>query len=148
MSRQIAKNIIVKLLVESGKATPSPPVGPALGSKGIKAMDFCKEFNARTAHLTPGIPIPCLITIRPDRSFSFETKSPPTGYLILKAAGQDKGAARYGKGDPPIGRISLKHAFEIAKIKQQDSRMSGLSLEGIVKSVVATAKTVGIEVVD
>ncbi|KAK9474738.1 mitochondrial 54S ribosomal protein uL11m [Dipodascopsis tothii] len=142
------KNVLVKLIVQAGKATPSPPVGPALGSKGIKAMDFCKEFNARTAHLQPGIPIPCLITIRPDRSFTFETKTPPTAYLILRAAGQEKGAAQYSKGDAPIGQISMKHAYEIAKIKHQDTRLAGLSLEGIVKSVVATAKTVGVEVVE
>ncbi|KAK9446610.1 mitochondrial 54S ribosomal protein uL11m [Limtongia smithiae] len=141
-----AANIMVKLIVDAGKATPSPPVGPALGSKGVKAMDFCKEFNARTAHLTPGIPVPCVITIRPDRTFTFETKSPPTSYLILKAAGAAKGAGRHGANDPPVGKISLKHVYEIAKIKKKDPRMADLSLELIAKSVAATAKTVGVQV--
>ncbi|KAK9452775.1 ribosomal protein L11, N-terminal domain-containing protein [Dipodascopsis uninucleata] len=142
-----AKDVLVKLIVDAGKASPQPPVGPALGSKGVKAMDFCKEFNARTAHLQPGIPTPCLITIRPDRTFSFEIKSPPTSYLILKAAGAEKGASQYRKGDKPVGKISLKHVYEIAKIKQKDVRMSGISLESVAKSIVATAKTVGVEVV-
>ncbi|KAK9367809.1 mitochondrial ribosomal protein of the large subunit [Lipomyces kononenkoae] len=141
------KNILVKLIVGAGTASPSPPVGPALGSKGVKAMDFCKEFNARTAHLTPGLPVSCVITIRPDRSFSFETKSPPTAFLIMRAAGIEKGAARYGAGDAPVGRISLKHVYEIAKIKQKDSLLSGVSLEAVARSVIATAKTVGVEVV-
>ncbi|KAK9359385.1 mitochondrial ribosomal protein of the large subunit [Lipomyces starkeyi] len=141
------KNILVKLIVGAGTASPSPPVGPALGSKGVKAMDFCKEFNARTAHLTPGLPVSCLITIRPDRSFSFETKSPPTAFLIMRAAGIEKGAARYAADDAPVGRISLKHVYEIAKIKQKDSQLSGVSLEAVARSVIATAKTVGVEVV-
>ncbi|KAK9468256.1 ribosomal protein L11 [Lipomyces arxii] len=143
---QQAKNVLVKLIVGAGSATPSPPVGPAIGSKGVKAMDFCKEFNARTAHLTPGIPISCVITIRPDRTFSFETKSPPTAYLVMRAAGIEKGAARYGAGDKPVGRISLKHVYEIAKIKQKDTQLSGISLESVARSVIATAKTVGVEV--
>ncbi|KAK7205552.1 putative 54S ribosomal protein L19, mitochondrial precursor [Myxozyma melibiosi] len=141
-----AKDITVKLIVEAGKASPSPPVGPALGSKGVKAMDFCKEFNARTAHYTPGVPIPTSITIKPDRTFTFVTKSPTTSFLILRAAGAAKGAGEYGNGQPPVGKISLKHVYEIAKIKHKDLYLSGLSLEAIAKQVVATAKTVGVEV--
>lgn len=86
----VNKNLLVKLIVGAGQAAPAPPVGPALGSKGVKAIDFCKEFNARTANLQPGTPIPCLLTVKPDRSFSFEMKSPPTAWLILKAAGATK----------------------------------------------------------
>ncbi|KAK9461794.1 mitochondrial 54S ribosomal protein uL11m [Lipomyces oligophaga] len=147
MANRAAKDVLVKLIVGAGAATPSPPVGPALGSKGVKAMDFCKEFNARTAHFVPGMPIPCTIRIRPDRTFTFDIKSPPTSYLLLRAAGAKQGAGKHGPNDPPVGKVSLKHVYEIAKIKQKDTKMSGLSLEAIAKSIVASAKSVGIEVV-
>ncbi|QLG74255.1 hypothetical protein HG535_0G01390 [Zygotorulaspora mrakii] len=148
MSR-VAKNLFVKLIVDAGKATPSPPVGPALGSKGIKAMDFCKEFNARTASYQPGTPIPVMITIKPDRSFSFEMKSPPTGYLLLKALRVDKGHGQPNISIPErtVGELSLKHIYEIAKIKKSDGKHSMLSMEGIVKSVIGVAGSMGIKVV-
>ncbi|SCU93104.1 LAFA_0F14708g1_1 [Lachancea sp. 'fantastica'] len=143
------KNILVKLIVGAGQAAPSPPVGPALGSKGIKAIDFCKEFNARTASYQPGTPVPVYITIKPDRSFNFEMKSPPTGYLLLKSLGKEK-----GMGQPNVktaagtlGELSLKHVYEIAKIKKGDGRHATLDLENIVKSVVGVAKSMGINVV-
>lgn len=142
-----AKNVFVKLIVGAGQAAPTPPVGPALGSKGVKAIDFCKEFNARTAAYAPGVPIPVALTIKPDRSFQFELKSPSTGYLLMKAAGIEKGAAEVGPGKPFAGEISLKHVYEIAKIKQTDARHKDLALEGIVKSVISTAKSIGINVV-
>lgn len=117
-----AKNVLVKLIVGAGQASPSPPVGPALGSKGVKAIDFCKEFNARTAHYNTGVPIPALVTVRPDRSFQFELKSPPTAWLLMQAAGIEKGSS-----DPKrakVGTVSLKHVFEIAKIKKSVSKRS------------------------
>ncbi|KAH3675922.1 hypothetical protein WICMUC_002218 [Wickerhamomyces mucosus] len=141
------KNVFVKLIVGAGQAAPTPPVGPALGSKGVKAIDFCKEFNARTASYNPGTPIPVSLIVKPDRSFQFELKSPPTGYLLLKAAGIEKGAAEVGQGKPFAGEISLKHVYEIAQIKKTDERHKFLELEGIAKSVVATAKSMGINVV-
>ncbi|EDO15965.1 hypothetical protein Kpol_1044p25 [Vanderwaltozyma polyspora DSM 70294] len=146
---QAAKNLLVKLIVGAGQAAPSPPVGPALGSKGIKAIDFCKEFNARTAQYQPGVPIPVLITVRPDRSFTFEMKSPPTGYLLLKALGIEKGHGTPNTGTKggSIGQLSLKHVYEIAKIKKTDSRHVALEMEGIVKSIIGVAKSMGIEVV-
>ena len=85
-----AKGALVKLVVEAGKAAPAPPVGPALGSKGVKAIDFCKEFNARTAIYNQGVPIPVIIQVKPDRTFTFEMKSPPTSWLLMKAAGVEK----------------------------------------------------------
>lgn len=123
MSRKAvaAKNVLIKLIVGAGQAAPSPPVGPALGSKGVKAIDFCKEFNARTAHLNPGVPIPTVVTVRPDRTFAFEVKSPPTAWLILQAAGAEKGIA--SAKDPKVGTISLKHVYEIAKIKKTVSNI-------------------------
>lgn len=141
------KNIFVKLIVGAGQAAPTPPVGPALGSKGVKAIDFCKEFNARTASYAPGVPIPVALIVKPDRSFTFELKSPPTGYLLLRAAGIEKGAAEVGPGKPFAGEISLKHVYEIAKIKKTDDRHKAVEMENIVKGVIATAKSMGINVV-
>ncbi|AOA61833.1 54S ribosomal protein L19, mitochondrial [Komagataella phaffii CBS 7435] len=142
-----AKNHLIKLIVGAGQAAPAPPVGPALGSKGVKAIDFCKEFNARTASYQPGVPIPAIITVKPDRSFSFELKSPPTGYLLLRAAGIPKGAPKVGPGQPKVGTVSLKHVYEIATIKKTDQRHEKAELKGIVKSIIATAKSMGIDVV-
>ncbi|CRG84282.1 54S ribosomal protein L19, mitochondrial [Talaromyces islandicus] len=152
MSRKaLAKDLYVKLIVGAGQASPSPPVGPALGSKGVKSMDFCKEFNARTAHINPGTPVPAFITVRPDRSFHFELRTPTTSWLLLQASGVDprKGRLRGAQnpGTEVIGTVSLKHVYEIAKIKRSELRLSGLSLEGLCKSVMAQAKSVGLKVV-
>ncbi|KAJ9667823.1 mitochondrial 54S ribosomal protein YmL19 [Coniosporium apollinis] len=173
--KAIQKDQIVKLIVGAGQASPSPPVGPALGSKGVKSMDFCKEFNARTAPYTPGTPIPARVTVRPDRSFHFELRTPPTASLLLAAAGvKEKKNKVRGAGNVPgphnnresatgkasvatsaagnagvgtVGKVSLKHVYEIAKIKQAETRLSGVSLEGLVKSVVAQAGSIGVVVV-
>lgn len=142
---QTGKNLLVKLIVGAGQAAPAPPVGPALGSKGVKAIDFCKEFNARTANYAPGTPIPCLLTVKPDRTFTFEMKSPPTAWLILKAAGAEKGAAQPKKES--VGTISLKHIYEIAKIKKTDGRHADLDLKNICRQVILNAETVGVKVV-
>ncbi|RMD43755.1 hypothetical protein DV735_g1316, partial [Chaetothyriales sp. CBS 134920] len=146
-----ARDQMVKLIVGAGQASPSPPVGPALGSKGVKSMDFCKEFNARTAHIAVGTPIPARVTVRPDRSFSFEIRTPTTSWLLLQAAGvkeiknKIRGAGKPGK--QTIGSVTLKHVYEIAKIKQSETRLSGLTLQGLCKSVIASAKSMGVEVV-
>ncbi|KAL1955219.1 hypothetical protein VTO42DRAFT_8931 [Malbranchea cinnamomea] len=149
--KAIPTDQIVKLIVGAGQASPSPPVGPALGSKGVKSMDFCKEFNARTAHINPGVPIPARVTVRPDRSFTFELRTPTTSWLLLQAARvpERKGRLRGGQnpGHETIGTVSLKHVYEIAKIKQSELRLSGLSLQGLCKSVIAQAKSIGIQVV-
>ncbi|EEH49494.1 ribosomal protein L11 [Paracoccidioides brasiliensis Pb18] len=146
-----AKDVIVKLIVGAGQASPSPPVGPALGSKGVKSMDFCKEFNARTAHIETGIPIPTLVTIRPDRSFTFDIRSPTTSWLLFKAADIEMRKGRLRGTESPgkvyIGKVSLKHIYEIAKIKQSEVRLSGIALQSLCRSVIAQAKTIGIEVV-
>ncbi|KAF2721035.1 ribosomal protein L11 [Polychaeton citri CBS 116435] len=177
--KAIQQDQIVKLIVGAGQASPSPPVGPALGSKGVKSMDFCKEFNARTANYVPGTPIPARVVVRPDRSFNFELRTPPTASLLLAAAGVQptknrlRGAGNTGGPNSragevaagkanfhggasaapgmaatgTVGTVSLKHVFEIAKIKQQEARLQGLSLEGLVKSVVAQAGSMGVNVV-
>lgn len=143
---------IVKLIVGAGQASPQPPVGPALGSKGVKSMDFCKEFNARTAHIVTGIPTPVVITVRPDRTFHFDVRTPQTSWLLLNAAqvptgkkGKRKGASNPGK--EVVGTISLKHVYEIAKIKQSELRLSGLPLEGLCRSIIYQAKSIGVDVV-
>lgn len=109
---------VVRLLVPAGKASAQPPVGPALGSKGVKAMDFAKEFNARTGHLEVGIPTPAIITINPDRTFTFKTRTPPTSLLLKRAAGITSGSGK--PGTEIAGTITMKHIYEIAKIKMQD----------------------------
>ncbi|KAF2743908.1 ribosomal protein L11 [Sporormia fimetaria CBS 119925] len=173
--KALAKDQIVKLIVGAGQASPSPPVGPALGSKGVKSMDFCKEFNARTAHYIPGTPIPARITVRPDRSFHFSLRTPPTATLLLNAAGVPvvKNKVR-GAGNVPgpmnnkegakgktstssptngnatlgtVGTVSLKHVYEIAKIKQSEGRLKGVSLEGLCRSVIGQAGGLGVVVV-
>lgn len=146
MSRAVAtKDVLVKLIVPAGGATPSPPIGPALGARGVKSIDFCKEFNARTSAYAPGVPLPVLITIRPNRTFAFDIKTPSTAWLLMRAAGIDKGSGEPGK--VVSGKVSLKHVFEVAQIKAKDEKLKGLPLESICKSVVGTAKTLGIEVV-
>ncbi|KAI1755598.1 mitochondrial 54S ribosomal protein YmL19 [Xylaria castorea] len=164
---------IVKLIVGAGQASPSPPVGPALGSKGVKSMDFCKvsriamaalvlrkiveltstqEFNARTAHITPGTPMPTRVTVRADRTFHFDIRTPQTSWLLRNTAdlplgkkGKRKGASK--PGHETVGTVSLKHIYEIAKIKQSELRLSGLSLQGLSKSVIYQAKSMGIAVI-
>ena len=130
---------------------PIPSIHPRLRC-------LLKEFNARTAHMTLGTPIPARVTVRPDRSFHFELRTPNTSYLLLKAAGvaetkgklkgaQNPGAKQDGDGVTEVGQVSLKHVYEIARIKGSESRLKGLSLQGLVRSVVAQAKTVGVRVV-
>ncbi|KAF9649639.1 ribosomal protein L11 [Thelephora ganbajun] len=140
-----SKAQVVRILIPAAKAAPTPPVGPALGARGVKSMDFCKEFNARTAHIEPGIPTPTLITIQPDRTFTFITKTPPTSYFLKKAANIEKGTGK--PGHEVVGTISLKHVFEIAKIKATDDHLRHLRLEAIASTVVGSAKTLGIRVV-
>ncbi|KAJ1836428.1 mitochondrial 54S ribosomal protein YmL19 [Coemansia sp. RSA 2703] len=136
---------ILKLIVPAGKAMPSPPVGPALGQRGVKSMDFCKQFNDRTKDLITETPTPVAISIKPDRTFTFDIKSPPTSWLLKKAAGVAKGASQPGKDI--VGTVSLKHIYAISQIKSKDPAMSHIALHKICKSVISTAKSAGIKVV-
>lgn len=145
IDEQSMLELLQRILVSAGKAAPTPPVGPALGARGVKSMDFCKEFNARTAHIEPGVPIPTLITIQPDRTFSFITKTPPTTYFLKKAAGIEKGTGR--PGHEVSGTISLKHVYEIAKIKATDEHLKHLKLESIASTIIGSARSLGIQVV-
>lgn len=114
-------------------------------------MIVVQEFNAKTAHITPGVPMPARVTVRPDRSFTFELRTPTTSWFLLQAAGvkeiknRIRGAQK--PGTESVGQVTLKHIYEIAKIKQTEQRLSGLSLEGLCKSVISSAKSMGIKVV-
>ncbi|KAI0303165.1 ribosomal protein L11, RNA binding domain-containing protein [Russula brevipes] len=146
MSRAVAaKPQLVRLLIAASKAAPTPPVGPALGARGVRSMDFCKEFNARTAHISPGVPIPTVITIQPDRSFTFVTKTPTVSYFLKKAACIEKGTGR--PGHETVGTVSLKHVYEIAKIKATDEHLKHLRLEAIASTIIGSARTLGVQVV-
>jgi large subunit ribosomal protein L11 len=133
----------VKLLIPAGKASPSPPVGPALGQKGINLMEFCKDFNAKTKEYADQTPIPVEIKAYSDKTFTYTVKSPPTSWFLKRAAGVSYGASQPGK--ETIGVVTLKHVYEIAKIKQVD--VPHISLESLCKSIIGQARSVGIRVV-
>ena len=139
----MAKKVVgkIKLQIEAGKANPSPPVGPALGQHGVNIMGFCKEFNARTQD-QKGMIIPVIITVYADRSFTFITKTPPAPVLLLKAAKVEKGS-----GEPnrkKVGSISKAQVEEIAKVKMPD--LNCKDLEGAVKNIEGTARSMGLEI--
>ena len=134
----------VKLQIEAAKATPAPPVGPALGQAQVNIMEFCKQFNARTsAPEMNGITIPVVITVYADRSFSFITKTPPAAVLLMKAAGVEKGSGTPNK--EKIGKVTEKQIREIATKKMPD--LNANSVEAAAKSIRGTARSMGIEVV-
>ena len=134
----------VKLQIPAGKANPSPPVGPALGQQGVNIMAFCKEFNAVTQKLEPGMPTPVVITVYSDRSFTFITKTPPATVLIKKAAGVESGSPT--PHTKKVGKITRKQAEEIAKIKMPD--LNAGSMEAAVRLIAGSARSMGIEVVE
>ena len=134
----------IKLEIPAGAANPSPPVGPALGQRGLNIMEFCKAFNAATQNLEPGMPIPCVITAYADRTFSFITKTPPASFLIRKAAGLQKAANN--PGHEQVGTITVAQAKEIAETKMQD--LNAVDMEGAVMMVKGTARSMGIEVTE
>ena len=134
----------VKLQIEAGKATPAPPVGPALGQAQVNIMEFCKQFNARTSEKSmEGLTIPVVITVYGDRTFSFVTKTPPASNLLLRAAGIPKGAAVPNKDK--VGKVTEKQVREIAETKLPD--LNAASVEAAIKSIKGTARSMGIEVV-
>jgi large subunit ribosomal protein L11 len=142
----MAKKIIgyVKLQVPAGKANPSPPIGPALGQRGLNIMEFCKAFNAATQGLEPGMPIPVVITAYADRTFTFTTRTPPASYLLKRAAGLEKGHATPGRAT--IGKVTLAQLREIAKQKMQD--LNANDLDAAVRMVKGSAASMGLEVVE
>jgi large subunit ribosomal protein L11 len=132
----------IKLQVPAGKANPSPPVGPALGQHGVNIMEFCKAFNAQTQGVEPGLPIPCVITVYVDRSFSFVTKTPPAAVLLRKAAGVAKGS-----GEPnmtKVGKVTRAQLEDIANAKDPD--LTAADMDAAVRTIAGTARSMGLDV--
>ncbi|HEX5992529.1 MAG TPA: 50S ribosomal protein L11 [Thermomicrobiales bacterium] len=132
----------VKLQIPAGKATPAPPVGPALGQHGVAIMEFCKQYNERTQSMAGQI-VPVLITVYEDRSFSFVTKTPPAADLLRRAAGVEKGSGR--PNTESVGRVTGDQIREIAEVKMRD--LNAVDLDGAIKQVEGTARSMGIEIV-
>jgi len=132
----------LKLQVPAGQANPSPPIGPALGQRGLNIMEFCKSFNAATQELDQGSPIPTIITIYQDKSFTFETKTPPASYLLRKAAKLAKGAN--APGQEIAGRVTQKQLRDIAEVKMQD--LNANSIEQAMKIIAGSARSMGLQV--
>jgi len=141
----MAKKLVaqIKLQIPAGKATPAPPVGPALGQHGVNIMAFVKEFNERTRD-QEGLIIPVVVSVYADRSFSFVTKTPPAPVLLLRAAGLEKGAAKAGQ--QRVGRVTRRQVREIAEQKLQD--LNTTSVEAAMRMIEGTARSMGLEVVD
>ena len=135
----------IKLQIPAGKANPSPPVGPALGQRGLNIMQFVKEFNAATQGMEPGTPTPVVITAFSDRSFSFVTKTPPNTYFLLKAAKIDKGSPTTGKAGS-VGRVTRTQLREIAEVKMKD--MNAYDVEAAVRMLAGSARSMGLTVVE
>ena len=134
----------IKLQVKAGMANPSPPVGPALGQHGVNIMEFCKAFNARTEKLEKGAPTRVVITVYSDRSFTFETKTPPASYLLKKAADIKSGSAKPNKDK--VGKVTREQVRQIAETKAAD--MTGATIETKMKSIEGTARSMGLVVED
>ena len=140
----MAKKIVgfIKLQVPAGKANPSPPIGPALGQRGLNIMEFCKAFNAQTQGLEPGLPIPVVITAFADKSFTFVMKTPPASILLKKAAGLQKGSANPLTNK--VGTVTRAQLEEIAKTKQAD--LTGADLDACVRIIAGSARSMGLDV--
>jgi len=134
----------IKLQVPAGSATPSPPIGPALGQRGVNIMEFCKAFNASTQEMEKGMPIPTVITVYGDRSFTFITKTPPASFLIKKAANLKSGSKEPGKVS--AGKIARSKLTEIAELKFKD--LNANDLEAATKIIEGSARAMGLEVVE
>lgn len=135
----------VKLQVPAGQANPSPPIGPALGQRGLNIMEFCKAFNAKSQGMEPGSPVPVIITVYQDKSFIFEMKAPPASYFLKKAAKINAGAKEPGRGGP-IGKVTMAQCREIA-----EKKMAGLNAKDIeagAREIAGSARSMGLEVVE
>ena len=130
----------IKLQVKAGQANPSPPVGPALGQRGLNIMEFCKAFNAATQKLEPGLPIPTIITVYSDRSFTFITKTPPATVLLKKAVGLESGSAR--PNTEKVGKVTRKQLEDIAKAKMPD--LTAADLDAAVRTIAGSARSMGL----
>jgi large subunit ribosomal protein L11 len=134
----------IKLQVPARKANPSPPIGPALGQRGLNIMEFCKQFNAQTQKLEEGMPIPVVITVYSDRSFTFVSKTPPASYYLKKAAGIESGSQTPGRGT--VGKVTMKQLREIAALKMND--LNANDVEAACRMLAGSARSMGLEVVE
>lgn len=134
----------IKLQIPAGKANPSPPVGPALGQRGVNIMEFCKAFNAETQSMEAGMPIPVVITVFSDRSFTFVTKTPPASYLLKKAAGIKSGSGRPNTNK--VGKVTRQQLEEIYALKKAD--LTAADAEAGIKTIAGSARSMGIKVED
>ena len=132
----------IKLQVKAGEANPSPPVGPALGQRGVNIMEFCKAFNAKTQDVEKGLPLPVVITVYSDRSFTFITKTPPASILLKKATGIKSGSSN--PNTKKVGTVTLAQLEEIAKVKMED--LNAANLEAAVKTIAGSARSMGLNV--
>jgi large subunit ribosomal protein L11 len=135
-------NGYIKLQVPAGSANPSPPIGPALGQQGVNIMEFCKQFNAQTQKMEKGLPIPTVITVYSDRSFTFIMKTPPAAVLIRKAIGIEKGSGT--PNTAKVGKISRKQLEDIAKMKTPD--LTAADLEAAIRTIAGSARSMGVDV--
>ena len=133
----------IKLQIAAGQANPSPPVGPALGQRGVNIMEFCKAFNAGTQQMEPGVPVPTVITVYADRSFTFQTKTPPTSYFLIKASKDKKGGKLPGR--EIAGTVTRAQVREIAEQKMPD--LNCATIEAAIQQVEGSARSIGLEVV-
>ena len=142
----MAKKILgyIKLEVPAGAATPSPPIGPALGQRGVNIMGFCKEFNARTGDMDKGTPLPTVITVYQDKSFTFVTKTPPASFLLKKAAGIPKGSGTTGRDT--VGKITRAQLREIAQVKMKD--LNANDIEAAARIIEGSARAMGLQIVE
>ncbi|MGO8869220.1 MAG: 50S ribosomal protein L11 [Alphaproteobacteria bacterium] len=134
----------IKLQVPAGKANPSPPIGPALGQRGLNIMEFCKSFNAATQKMEPEMPLPVIITVYSDRSFTFQIKSPPASYFLKKAAGLEKGSSTAGRA--AVGKVTMAQIREIAAKKMSD--LNANDVDAASRMLAGTARSMGLEVVE
>jgi large subunit ribosomal protein L11 len=132
---------LLKLTIPAGGAAPTPPVGPALGQKGVKAMDFCRQFNEASKIYQPGTPLRCEITVMPDRTFNFTVRPPATSWLLKRAANIEKASST-----TTAANLNAKYIYEVAKVKAADPKLSHIPLRLLFRSVLAQARSVGIKV--